>query len=260
MQILKGQNSIILNNLPECKLTATKLRKHLATTTSILSQNDQHLISDFMGHGIEIHNNIYRQRQAHTDIVMMGKVLTEAMGEDKSAVNDPVKQSQLCTVPSEFSWLDNEEHEGERSGNYQDLSDIQEESELSSAIDNPATSKNKCKTRKKILTGSSLRNVKRSWRTPEKKLIRDSFTWFIENKKVPNLHECQDLIHSNSNTLFRSPRQVRSWILAEIKRNEKCKYPFINIFFINTSVHKSHDKIFLSILYKIIISVQEICE
>ncbi|CAG9824676.1 unnamed protein product, partial [Phaedon cochleariae] len=61
-------------------LTATKLRKHLATVTCTLQQSEQSFISDFMGHAMQIHNKIYRQRPVVQDVVRMGKFLNEAMG------------------------------------------------------------------------------------------------------------------------------------------------------------------------------------
>lgn len=62
------------------KLNATKLRKHLATSTSNLPEKQQKEISDFMGHGIEIHNDIYKQRVIDNDILTLGKILIESSG------------------------------------------------------------------------------------------------------------------------------------------------------------------------------------
>lgn len=54
--------------LDKRNLSATNLRKHLATRTSNLDQNQQQLISDFMGHDFKIHNRIYVKKPASKDI------------------------------------------------------------------------------------------------------------------------------------------------------------------------------------------------
>lgn len=59
------------------KLCATK---HLATTTELLVADRQKIISDVMGHSMNVHQDIYQQRQAETDIVTMGEILSEATG------------------------------------------------------------------------------------------------------------------------------------------------------------------------------------
>ncbi|KAK9893091.1 hypothetical protein WA026_023715 [Henosepilachna vigintioctopunctata] len=51
------------------------LRKHLATSTSTLPYERQRIVSDFMGHSMEIHNNIYKQRQVQVDCINIGQIL-----------------------------------------------------------------------------------------------------------------------------------------------------------------------------------------
>ncbi|KAK9873503.1 hypothetical protein WA026_022915 [Henosepilachna vigintioctopunctata] len=57
------------------KFEANMLRKHLATSTSTLPYERQRIVSDFMGHGMEIHNNIYKQRQVQVDCINIGEIL-----------------------------------------------------------------------------------------------------------------------------------------------------------------------------------------
>lgn len=80
--------------IPVKKFTATNLRKHLATSTASLPLNTQSVISDFMGHGQEIHNNIYKQRDAYIDIITMGQVLTDASGSSKTNVHESAEYLQ----------------------------------------------------------------------------------------------------------------------------------------------------------------------
>ncbi|KAJ8967709.1 hypothetical protein NQ314_002655 [Rhamnusium bicolor] len=79
-------------------LTATKLRKHLATVTCTLEKAEQAVISDFMGHALNIHNKIYRQRPVFRDVVQMVKVLTNAIGMNEDNI-DCFDQHETRTQP-----------------------------------------------------------------------------------------------------------------------------------------------------------------
>jgi len=75
-------------NLDYKKYQATKLRKHFATATSNIDETTQKLVSEFMGHSYNIHENIYQQRQVQTDISVMGRLLYDASGLNRT--NNPV--------------------------------------------------------------------------------------------------------------------------------------------------------------------------
>lgn len=59
-------------NLQNKNLTATKLRTHLASITSKLEKSKLADISDFLGHGINIHNKIYKQPPVLHEILEIG--------------------------------------------------------------------------------------------------------------------------------------------------------------------------------------------
>ncbi|KAK9873501.1 hypothetical protein WA026_022913 [Henosepilachna vigintioctopunctata] len=62
-------------NFEFSKFKANMLRKHLATSTSTMPYERQRIVSDFMGHSMEIHNNIYKQRQVQVDCMNIGEIL-----------------------------------------------------------------------------------------------------------------------------------------------------------------------------------------
>lgn len=252
------------NKLSVTKFLATKLRKHLATITSDASKEDQILISDFMGHHIDIHNNIYRQRQAHIDIVKMGTVLTNAIGSnfEKNAVTKSTSPSSSSSIlgtnikstdensrdnfqideNSRNSFqidedsTDNFQTDINLDGNCQEIDapscssntpQMFEPHDLSVIEESPKTPSPTFKRRSRIARPPLLRNSRRTWRTPERQLVKSYFKKFLDRKKVPSLSQCQDLIHKHSITLSRTPQQVQSWISAQIKRSGKGK----NVFF-----------------------------
>ncbi|KAK9873508.1 hypothetical protein WA026_022920 [Henosepilachna vigintioctopunctata] len=69
-------------------LTATNMRKYLATVTCTFGKEEQMQVSDFMGHAFNIHQNIYRQRPVSLDIVGMSKLLDYASGFEKQDATD----------------------------------------------------------------------------------------------------------------------------------------------------------------------------
>lgn len=88
------------------------MRKHLATSTATLPKETQTVISDFMGHGQEIHNNIYKHRDAFIDIIVMGQVLTDASGFTKKPLQfGPPRNNPLGVVTPE--WI----HDSDSSSN-----------------------------------------------------------------------------------------------------------------------------------------------
>ncbi|KAG5866506.1 hypothetical protein JTB14_016360 [Gonioctena quinquepunctata] len=70
-------------NVPGAKnITATKLRKHLATISNELKLDDRGInnITEFMGHDTSIHKNIYRQIPVGRYVVDVAPVLNTAIG------------------------------------------------------------------------------------------------------------------------------------------------------------------------------------
>ncbi|CAH1170726.1 unnamed protein product [Phaedon cochleariae] len=229
------------NELNYNRLNANKLRKHLATCTAMLSSNVQNIISDFMGHTMAVHQNVYQQKQAHTDIVVMGKVLLEASGvsqNDNLAPvipdnNDPGIERLLSDwrnddVGADLSSAFNEQdlpgsskthlvlddHETLRDEPFE-LSTILEESNNNVEI----KSESRCEPKRKILKTISI--PRRTWRTPEKREIRNLFKEYIQDLKVPPIHEVQDILVNKAPHISRNITKVRSWIHAEINRIKK---------------------------------------
>lgn len=58
-------------------ITSTKLRKHVATVTQVLSldEHDREIMATFMGHDITVHNSFYRLPQETLQVARMGRLL-----------------------------------------------------------------------------------------------------------------------------------------------------------------------------------------
>lgn len=91
-------------------LTATKMRKHLATVTSAFVKDEQVGVSDFMGHVFNVHQNIYTQKPASQDILGMTKNLNFAGGSIESttfSVDDVPTESDATFTTNKTNNLQN---------------------------------------------------------------------------------------------------------------------------------------------------------
>lgn len=64
-------------------ITATKLRKHLATSCIKLNLSDNELIdlASFMGHNVNVHKSVYRKNQVQSEIPKFLTFISAAMGD-----------------------------------------------------------------------------------------------------------------------------------------------------------------------------------
>lgn len=224
------QDFCYLTNMQNKNLTATKLRKHLATLTCTLNEDVVKRISNFMGHSDKYHHNIYVQRPIVNDVTEMGQVLSYAMGRDtnndNSATNlvehmDCIENTE-SEEKSDFQGISKENSNDSSISEYHsdddnfepDLSRISEESdgEIASKIQ---YSKNKYKRKYKMK--KSRINKKATWTTPERTTVRDMFKQYLTEGEHPSLETCQEFIHKNSILKYRSAVQVRAWIIEEKK-------------------------------------------
>ncbi|XP_070576785.1 uncharacterized protein [Ptychodera flava] len=66
------------------RLTSTKLRKHVATISQFLnlSDNELHILADFLGHNINVHQNHYRLPQATMEVCRISRLLMSLESRD----------------------------------------------------------------------------------------------------------------------------------------------------------------------------------
>lgn len=269
----------IEHNLHNKNLTATKLRKHLATETSKLDKSKQAYISDFMGHAINIHNKIYKQPPVLYDILEMGRVLRDVAGNAKNNIDAEENnsfESTLCenaqnsTQDADIMESESDAFETMNNGNIQinsnicvgkyieeshklpDINSISKEknnisqryeySETSDASDSDyvpnlsaieedeehyaSTTDSVMKRSLSTPTFSGRKRSRRTWTTPERHAVKDTFKQYFDNIDlgIPSLNTCQKFVEGNAELEKRSPHQIRSWIIYEKKRINESKF------------------------------------
>ncbi|KAG5867366.1 hypothetical protein JTB14_008482 [Gonioctena quinquepunctata] len=83
-----------------------EIRKHLASCTTSLDNDQQQVVSDFMGHSMAIHKNIYQPPLIQKDILTMGKILSQAGGYSTGDITtkelEPV--TEAATIYIQTGW------------------------------------------------------------------------------------------------------------------------------------------------------------
>ncbi|KAL7726399.1 hypothetical protein ACLKA6_004539 [Drosophila palustris] len=90
-------------------LRGTKLRKHLATYTSMLNVKDAQIdrLANFMGHHKDIHKGVNRVPASITEITEVSKMLMAALNNDKESDDDPDQNFEKIDSSEDESALNN---------------------------------------------------------------------------------------------------------------------------------------------------------
>ncbi|KAF5308551.1 hypothetical protein FQR65_LT18084 [Abscondita terminalis] len=250
------QNFCCDNKLQNKNLTATKLRKHLATVTGALEHKKIQMVSDFMGHSVDIHQKIYNQRTAVKDICQMGGVLLSAVGvpyndihsdnneEDisKHTTNEEhISDDTLAPGPSNSNFhvsnaveavdsfastefrtpvhSDNDDDYSDCSVYQPDLSTIPESSD-SEECSKGITRTKKGQKRKTIKYSETTAKRRITWSTPERKEVKTLFHNYLQDgEPLPSLETCEEFKQRNPVLNGRTSMQIRAWIQTQKKRD-----------------------------------------
>lgn len=158
-------------------ISATRLRKHLATVTQLLqfSESDLEQLSKFMGHTLQTHCNFYRLSDSTYQTAKISKLLLLATegglekykGLDLNNIDiDLTPITENCNVGDFFS-----EEEPDDSAN--------------TSNDNLSQNLNPSETQKKIKCTS----IKQTWSLEQKQIIAKYFANNIEKKMAPKQNE-----------------------------------------------------------------------
>ncbi|XP_060535343.1 uncharacterized protein LOC132707485 [Cylas formicarius] len=157
-------------------ITATKLRKHLATITQLLqfSNNDMEQLSKFMGHTLQTHSNFYRMSDKVYQTAKISKLLLLMMegGADK------YKSKTLDEIDIDLSPVfDNEEMETIYASN----NNLNIDCEMPSTSNNSEIPTKAIKPKKPIPI-----NERQSWTNLQKIKISEYFSDHNKKRKAPN--------------------------------------------------------------------------
>ncbi|KAI4455594.1 hypothetical protein MML48_9g00001458 [Holotrichia oblita] len=158
-------------------ITATTLRKHLATITQLLqfSNNDMEQLSKFMGHTLKTHCDVYRMSDKIYQTAKVSKLLL-LMTEGGAA---EYREKSLDDINIDL----NPVYDNENLVDDIDLSPAQPENVES---DQTLTATNSQPKKKAKLVKLDKRET---WTPTQKKIIAEYFSHHIKKKKAPKQHE-----------------------------------------------------------------------
>nr|CAI5844351.1 unnamed protein product [Callosobruchus analis]CAI5867306.1 unnamed protein product [Callosobruchus analis] len=159
-------------------ITATRLRKHLATVTQLLqfSKSDLEQLSRFMGHTLKTHCDFYRLSDSMYQTAKISKLLLLA----SEGGLQKYKGMQLDDIN-----IDLEPVVDDSDLNEQLLEEIGER--RTAPTDEPSTT---------LSTVQSCKNthIKQTWSAEQKKIIAEYFADYIKKKQAPKQFEVNKLI------------------------------------------------------------------
>lgn len=170
-------------------ISATKLRKHLATITQLLhfSEKDLEQLSQFMGHTLKTHCKIYRLSDNMYQTAKVSKLLL-LMSEGGI---ERFKGKNLDDIDVDLTPVVEEEDLLKRVTDCENMSteQCQEEPCPNATTSNEA---GVCNPRKPIM--------KQSWTTNEKQIIAEHFSGHIKTKRAPTQVEISEFmkVHPNN--------------------------------------------------------------
>lgn len=194
-------------------LTATKLRKHLATLTQILNLTKSELeqLADHLGHNIDVHKKYYRLPQEVLFLAKVSKVLMAAdsgkiskykgKSLEEMDINDQVSDTELSddTSPSD--------EEGSSSTEPQSVASLPNH--------NPGSSK-----------GQKKHVSRTKWSPEEEQALSndEQVSVCIRMGHPPNAEICQKVKDSNPCLSLRSIVQIKSKVWNLIQRERRRSY------------------------------------
>lgn len=172
-------------------ISATKLRKHLATITQLLqfSNNDMEQLSKFMGHTLKTHTSVYRMsddiyqtaKVSKLLLLMMEKGAEQFMGKSLNEIDidlSPVYDNTEIFQEACDSLTENQEP-NETEQNYNTSDD----------------------NKSKVSSNSSKANavIRQSWTAEQKHRIAHYFKTHIKNKQAPKKSEVDEFMNEHPN-------------------------------------------------------------
>ncbi|XP_074035312.1 uncharacterized protein [Leptinotarsa decemlineata] len=161
-------------------ITATRLRKHLATLTQLfdMSENDIEQLANFMGHTIGVHRGNYRLPDDVFQTAKISKLLIlmeqgEAAQFKRKALNDIDLNMEEDLMA------------------YNEKADREKSASPVPVILEPSTSQMPMET--KYRTSKNKKRILVKWTDEQKKLIINFFRTHIKEKRPPKKRECEEL-------------------------------------------------------------------
>ncbi|KAK4882274.1 hypothetical protein RN001_005593 [Aquatica leii] len=205
-------------------IRATLLRKQIATECALndLADNQIRDVANFMGHAIDIHNNIYRRPIEKRDIIQMSQILEKIQYHDDSEMIEEQITSDLNldnnTLNLSSSVPINQQETNETALQMLDEPNQSEDSDVSSDSDSEEYTP-KPKTKRKHIEGlNRVCGAKRPWTNPEKMAVIKNFEEYIKEDRLPSMDQLLIKLAPLVELKNRSPTSVRSWIQNELQR------------------------------------------
>ncbi|XP_058980311.1 uncharacterized protein LOC101901061 isoform X2 [Musca domestica] len=201
-------------------LRGTKLRKHIATYTSLLNVQESTVerLANFLGHHKDIHKSIYRIPVPMAEITTVSKILLSAAGCNVNNNYKDSTQDANCFSPecpempgnTEYGVLDDKSSiSNDKSSTSDDESSAFEDVEELQDI-------NSSKERKRSTSPfGKTRRVR--WTREEREAIESIFGDPTTLEKLPTFKQCADAVkHKCLNR--RTPAQIKTWINNQQKK------------------------------------------
>ncbi|XP_044756880.1 uncharacterized protein LOC123315296 [Coccinella septempunctata] len=185
-------------------ITATRLRKHLATLMQIFNMTDGDIeqLASFMGHTTGTHRGSYRLPDDVYQTAKLSKLLllmekgeaNQYKGKSLDEIEINMEENLLDGQHDNEDDMEENEEEGDESiiesintGEKKDDNDIN---------DSVGTSNKKKKDSEQVVPKKK-RRILIPWTEKQKKLTRAFFAKHIRNSTPPKRHECEELIEAN---------------------------------------------------------------
>ncbi|KAF5305361.1 hypothetical protein FQR65_LT18706 [Abscondita terminalis] len=203
-------------------LRATQLRKHIATECALndLADNEIRDVANFMGHAIDIHNNIYRRPVAKRDIIQMSQILEKIQGDYSHPTDENPSDVNFKDASNSSSFTNETSLVTDQNASVGQTSKESIESEIddvSSDSDYEDHMSIKKKKREHVKGLKRVCGFKTPWKMHEQKIVIDVFGEYINQSRIPTMEDILEKLPS-LNDLKRSPTSVRAWIHNEVKR------------------------------------------
>lgn len=172
-------------------ITATRLRKHLATLSQIfnLSEGEVDQLANFMGHTSSVHRNSYRLPD---DIYQTAKISKVLLLMEKGNLGQ-YKGKNLDDININ---MDEDLLTHQQSSDESEVEDDITSENLTNFIAEPSTSNAKTSIEARIPKKGKKRTLV-PWTDVQKQVAKDFFKNYIRNKKTPKKTECEELIRKH---------------------------------------------------------------
>ncbi|KAF5271416.1 hypothetical protein FQR65_LT17621 [Abscondita terminalis] len=192
------------------------LRKYANLCGAKEPDNQIRDVANFMGHAIDIHNNIYRRPVEKRDVLQMSQILEEVQGdreqidEDDSELND---SSHFANISRNQQSLETNERDEQLSDESSEIEDCNLPLDSDSEDYTP-----KQKKRKHGEGLTRICGLKTPWTKREKLAVIKNFEECIREDKLPSMEQLLVKLAVLKELKHSSPTSVRSCIHNELQR------------------------------------------